>query len=108
MDMANKKERIAVLFNALIYETSIDKRRLCVEEIYKELDTEQVSKLIRALEIRQEQLNASFYGKKRSYPTYTIHHQRDVATVLAVLKGDKDADKLLDNMPTEQDRPIEQ
>lgn len=65
----------------------------------------QIDKLIKALEIRKEQLYADINGKKLKYKLHDGHHTRDVLTVLAILNGDKDANKLLANMPTEEDRP---
>jgi hypothetical protein len=64
--------------------------------------------LIDALEIRQKQINAQILNPESvKYPLHLIHHSRDVFTVLAVLKGDKTARALVDNMPGQKDLPIE-
>lgn len=63
----------------------------------------QTTELINTLEIRQEQLSKQMQGEKTKYLLSSVHHMRDVMTTLAVLRGDKNADALLKNMPTEDD-----
>ena len=65
-------------------------------------EDENLDKLIKALEIRRNQLILQTEGKKLPYPIHSGHHLRDVFTVLAVLKNDSDAEKLLENMPKEE------
>ena len=66
------------------------------------MNQENLDKLIKALEIRKKQLLAQAEGEKLPYPIHSGHHMRDVFTVLAILKNDPDAEKLLDNMPKEE------
>jgi hypothetical protein len=66
------------------------------------MNQENLDKLIKALETRKKQLLAQAVGKKLSYTINSGHHMRDVFTVLAVLKNDPQAEKLLENMPKEE------
>ena len=61
----------------------------------------QTNKLIEALEQRKAQLISQCYTKHVRYKIHSGHHLRDIITTLAVLRGDKEADKLLINMPNE-------
>jgi hypothetical protein len=64
------------------------------------MSEEQKRKLIDALQTRKEQLVGNI---ELGYKLHSGHHLRDVITILAVLNGDKDADKLLANMPNKGD-----
>jgi len=66
------------------------------------MNQENLDKLIKALETRKKQLLARLEGKNPRYPIHNGHHLRDVFTILAVLKNDPDAEKLLENMPKEE------
>ena len=67
------------------------------------MNQENLDKLIKALEIRKKQLlSQEMERKKLPYTIHSGHHLRDVFTVLAVLKNDPDAEKLLENMPKEE------
>ena len=66
------------------------------------MNQENLGKLIKALEIRKKQLIAQAEEEKLPYPIHSGHHMRDVFTVLAVLKNDPDAKKLLENTPKEE------
>jgi phage FluMu protein Com len=57
-----------------------------------------IEKLIEKLEIRKRQLIDD-----STYPLHDGHHLRDIMTVLAVLQNDPLAEKLLENMPNEED-----
>lgn len=56
------------------------------------------AELIKRLEIRLKQL----YGQSK-YPIHSGHHARDVLTMLAFLERDKRFEKLIGQMPTEND-----
>lgn len=58
--------------------------------------------LIEKLEIRMRQ-----FENGATYPLHSGHHTRDVTTVLAVLKNHPLAEKLLENMPKEEDSNLD-
>lgn len=53
------------------------------------------NELIKRLEIRKKALNGEI---KLGYELHKAHHLRDVVTVLAYLKKDKNAGKLINNL----------
>ena len=61
----------------------------------------QIKRLIESLEIRKAHLTSMAYTKHVSYKLHNGHWLRDIFTVLAVLREDKDAEDLLNNMPKE-------
>lgn len=62
-----------------------------------------MQELIKRLEIRKEQLLQQAEGVRTGYRIHENHHLRDVMTTLAVLKSEENAEKLLKNMPNEED-----
>lgn len=68
---------------------------------------EQKARLIKSLQIRSAQLCAKAEGKQLKYELHDGHHHRDVATVISLLTNSLNADRMLKNMPIEEDLPTE-
>ena len=64
------------------------------------MTTKQKARLLEGLSIRQLQLTTAIQGFELKYPLHSGHHLRDVMTVIEVLKGGENANKLLENLPT--------